>query len=228
MDKIFFTYRVTHDTGFAPCVDGGLLSLACCKGGTEKIKRGLRYFIGRFFEENLQERAEVYVSGIYAGKLLYIAKIDKVIRMKEYFGSKEYKGRTDQIYRVSGEALERDKSKLKGVHEEEHYIKCDINGEYALLSKEFVYLGGEKAIALNNDILSYYPKTRGQLPKGQHSYNPANVLTDENINNSEELYTKLQKLIKEKGYTLTSGKVAEPHDPVKNNNSCVSCGKKGL
>ena len=33
MDKIIFTYRLTHDTGFAPCVDGGLLSLACCKGG---------------------------------------------------------------------------------------------------------------------------------------------------------------------------------------------------
>lgn len=50
MDKIIFTYRLTHDTGFAPCVDNGLLTLACCKGGTETVKRGLRYFIGRFLK----------------------------------------------------------------------------------------------------------------------------------------------------------------------------------
>lgn len=55
MDKIVFTYRLTNDTGFAPCVDNGLLTLACCKGGTKTVKRGLRYFIGRFFEENLQK-----------------------------------------------------------------------------------------------------------------------------------------------------------------------------
>ena len=70
MDKIIFTYRLTHNTGFSPCADNGLLTLACCKGGTKTVKRGLRYFIRRFFEENLQKNVEVYISGIYAGKLL--------------------------------------------------------------------------------------------------------------------------------------------------------------
>ena len=28
-----YIYRLTSDTGLAPCVDNGLLSLACCKGG---------------------------------------------------------------------------------------------------------------------------------------------------------------------------------------------------
>lgn len=225
IDKIIFTYRLTSDTGFAPCVDNGLLTLACCKGGTEKIKRGLRYFIGRFFEENLQKNVEVYVSGIYADKLLYIAKIDKVILMKEYFSNKKYKGRLDGIYRLNGETLERDKSKLKGVHDDEHSNKCDINGEYVLLSKEFVYFG-KNAIEPEKSIFDFYPKTRGQFPKGQHSYNPADVLTDENIKNSEKLYIKLQNLVNEKGYTLRSGKVAEPHNPQKSGNGCSGCGKE--
>ena len=113
MDKIIFTYRLTHDTGFAPCVDNGLLTLACCKGGTENVKKGLRYFIGRFFEENLQKNIEVYISGLYSGKLLYIAKIDKVIPMTEYFSKKEYEDRIDQIYRLDGEKLKTLQSIIK-------------------------------------------------------------------------------------------------------------------
>ena len=225
MDKIVFTYRVTHDTGFAPCVDNGILTLACCKGGTETVQRGLRYFVGRFFEENLQENVGVYVSGIYDNKLLYIAKIDKAITMKEYFNNKKYKNRLDQIYRLNGEVLERDPNRLKGVHDNEHSNKCDINGKYVLISENFVYLGKD-AIKVDEDILKFYPKNRGQLPIGQHSYTPANVLTDDNKKNSEELYTKLQKLIGENGHNLKNGKMSEPHNPIKSRNSCSICGKE--
>ena len=42
-----YIYRLTSDTGLAPCVDNGLLSLACCKGGQirndKAIHAGLRY-----------------------------------------------------------------------------------------------------------------------------------------------------------------------------------------
>ena len=225
MDKIIFTYRLTHDTGFAPCVDNGLLTLACCKGGTETTKKGLRYFIGRFFEENLQKNVEVYISGIYAGKLLYIAKVDKVITMNEYFVKKEYKDRVDQIYRLDGVVLKRDRHKLKGIHDDEHSNKCDINGKYVLISKEFVFLGN-KAIDIDESILRFYPKGRGQCPKGQYSRTPTSVLTAENKNKSEDLYIKLQELIKEKGYTLTSGKVSEPHNPITISGGCSICGKE--
>lgn len=224
MDKIIFTYRLTHDTGFAPCVDNGLLTLACCKGGTENVEKGLRYFIGRFFEENLQKNIEVYISGLYSGKLLYIAKINKVIPMTEYFSKKEYEDRIDQIYRLDGEKLKRDASKLKGIHDDEHSQKCDENGKYVLISKEFVYFGN-KAIELNESILCHYPKNIGQNPSGQHSRTPADVLMDKNKSDSAELYKKLQKLVEEKGYTFTSGKVSEPHNPIKNSSGCGICGK---
>lgn len=225
MDKIIFTYRLTHDTGFAPCVDNGMLTLACCKGGTATVKRGLRYFIGRFFEENLQKDVEVYISGIYANKLLYIAKIDKVITMNEYFSKREYKDRIDQIYRLDGEKLKRKKCKLRGVHDDDYSNNCDINGKYVLISKEFIFFGN-KAIETDESILSYYPGGRGQLPIGQHSRHPADILTDKNKNDSEELYKKLQELIREKGYTFTSGKVSEPHNPITVSGGCGICGKE--
>ena len=121
--------------------------------------------------------------------------------------------------------LKRDKRKLKGIHDDEHSNKWDINGKYVLISKEFVFLVN-KAIEIDESILSFYPKRRGQCPKGQHSRTPADVLTAENKNKSNDLYIKLQELIKEKGYTLTSGKVSEPHNPITINGGCSFCGKE--
>ena len=36
-----YIYRLTDDSGFAPCVENGLLSLVCCKGGP--IRNGITY-----------------------------------------------------------------------------------------------------------------------------------------------------------------------------------------
>ena len=48
-----FMYRLSDDTGLAPCVQDGLLSLAVCKGGQirngKSINTGLRYWIGSRF-----------------------------------------------------------------------------------------------------------------------------------------------------------------------------------
>ena len=141
--------------------------------------------------------------------------------MKEYFSNKKYKGRSDQIYKPEGDNL----IHIEGIeaHNSPHLIKCDINGKYVLLSEEFVYLG-EKAIEVDGDILSEYPKTRGQLPTGQHIYSPSDILTDDNKNKSEQLYLKLRKLIKEKGYDLASGSVSKPHISIESNTGCGICG----
>lgn len=41
MNKVIYAYRLVDDTGFAPCVDNGLLSLACCKGGQVRNGRNI-------------------------------------------------------------------------------------------------------------------------------------------------------------------------------------------
>ena len=41
---IIFAYRLAWDTGFAPCLDHNVFTLACCKGG--QVRRGKDIFTG--------------------------------------------------------------------------------------------------------------------------------------------------------------------------------------
>lgn len=48
-----YIYRLTDDTGFAPCVENGLLSLACCKGG--QIRNG-RFQETKVYQGDIAEK----------------------------------------------------------------------------------------------------------------------------------------------------------------------------
>lgn len=155
-----FIYRMTSDTGLAPCVDNNLLSLACCKGGQVRngkpIKTGLRYRIGSKRESDY-EKDDVHILGIYKNKVLYLARVTEVMPMTEYYLEKS-KGRTDDIYRVVNGKLERN-NKLRNIHTKSSgEDKRDIAGEYVLLSDDFIYLGSD-AVAVKS-IEEYYPKFR--------------------------------------------------------------------
>lgn len=84
-----YMYRLTNDTGLAPCVDNGLLSLAVCKGGQIRNGRvchtGLRYRIGSNKDGYDPENDKVYVLGTYKGKLLYLARVTQIKTMTEYY-----------------------------------------------------------------------------------------------------------------------------------------------
>lgn len=159
MTKLFI-YRMTSDKGLAPCVDNGLLSLACCKGGQVRngkpIKTGLRYRIGSKRESDY-EKDDVYILGIYKSKMLYLAQVTAVMPMTEYYREKS-NGRTDDLYRVVNGKLERN-NKLKNIHTKSSgEDKRDIAGEYVLLSDDFIYLGSDAAAV--KSIEEYYPKFR--------------------------------------------------------------------
>ena len=53
---IIFAYRLAWDTGFAPCLDHNIFTLACCKGGQirkgKNIFTGLRYQIGQYISKS--------------------------------------------------------------------------------------------------------------------------------------------------------------------------------
>ncbi len=156
MDYVFI-YRLTSDTGLAPCVKDGLLSLACCKGGQIRngkiIKTGLRYRIGvnrDNFDYNVDN---VYLLGTYNNKLLYLARVTDILTMKEYYCGLS-KGRTDDIYRVKTGHLERNNwLKNLDVHTEPGRIIRDLAGEYVVLSEDYIYLGKD---AMHIDILDKY------------------------------------------------------------------------
>ena len=152
---------MTVDRGVAPCVENGILTLACCKGGQIRnnkiIKTGLRYRIGSKKDADY-ENDNVYILGIHKNKFLYLAKVTKVITMKEYF-SDICNGRTDGIYSLKdGVITKNNHLRSHGIHIDPNENIRDIAGEYVLMSEDFIYLGADAVF--NELILNMGPKFR--------------------------------------------------------------------
>lgn len=159
MKRVLYVYAMTHDSGFAPCIKDNLLSLACCKGGKNG---GMRTAAAKdFYSGN-----EVWILGVCGAGLassnnnrrynpVYLAKIDKVIEMTEYFEAKnEYEGRNDhKAYRTVNGKLE---SQPENPHTHKDDQERDMNGKYVLLSNYFVYWG-EKCGESGLEIKDLYP-----------------------------------------------------------------------
>lgn len=180
MKQTVYIYRMTNDTGCAPCVfeksykPTPLLTLACCKGGQLRrgkyINTGLRNTIGTRHFQRIKERSEkVLVIGIMKNRIIYIAEITDICEMKEYFENPEYKSRLDCIYTCSGKA--------KTDHGKEFYLVRNRNnpyfhsksetglhhrdecGRFVLFSNSFAYFGKEeKLIANDKKLLELLPK----------------------------------------------------------------------
>ena len=159
---VLYIYRLTDDSGFAPCVDNNLLSLACCKGGKIRnnnvIETGLRHRIGTFREADYRTE-DVYILGVYRNKMLYLARVTNVVTMNEYFSGMS-KGRTDDIYKLDNNALVRNrKLRNKNIHTEQGRIIRDIAGKFVVLSDDYIYLGKDALEIV--DINKYYPMGHG-------------------------------------------------------------------
>lgn len=159
-----YVYRMTNDTGLAPCVKDGILSLACCKGGricSDKIiNTGLRYWIGSKHNGVDYTRDKVYISGTLDGKMVYLARVTSVVTMEEYY-SRMSQGRTDDIYDVKKGKISRNKWLYKeGIHIDKKDILRDIAGKYVLLSDDYIYLGKDAA---SLDIIRNYNATAREI-----------------------------------------------------------------
>jgi len=176
--KIIYVYRLTADTGCAPCIfdlerkPTGVLTLACCKGGQirnkgkadEKgIKTGLRHTIGKEYQEAIKRgEAIIYLLGIYNNTLLYFAQITKIITMAEYFApNSKYKDRRDCIYEISPNGDFHRNDSNPGFHpksdREQH--RKDWLGEYVLISNLFAYFGN-RSKAIPTNLLNILPKAQ--------------------------------------------------------------------
>jgi len=113
--NVYYIYRMTYDTGNAPCVTDingnktGILSLACCKGGqirhyadgrTAYVNTGLRKTVGENFisEKKKKVGEKQFVIGIKGNRVIYLAEITEVLEMKGYFDNCKYQNRRDCIY----------------------------------------------------------------------------------------------------------------------------------
>lgn len=156
-----FTYTMTHDTGFAPAVSDGVLSLACCSPQLRRKIAGL-----------LDGKNEIWFMGLMGKTLapkckrsceefayapVYIAKADHTVKASEYFkkgGKYAAPHRRDQVYLFDGEhwsVTEKNPHVEYGTLEKDFlYTNSDVLYRLkgspmsdVILAKEFVYLGKE-------------------------------------------------------------------------------------
>lgn len=173
-----FVYKMTTDNGGAPCVAGGLLTLAICK-------------------PLVRSSAEVgdWVYGIggvpLSGRLIYIAQIDDKVINGGYYREEKYSNRDDCIYEYMNDRYcRRGNAKY---HSGESNIETDLGKSdegypraNVLLSKNFRYLG-DKGITLGG-MKGEYPGIKALL----------DTLTQgHRVNHDPDLVEELEKLHKE-------------------------------
>lgn len=108
-DDVLFIYTIQHFTGFAPCLDNEMYSLACCMGN--KKNGGMRATACKSFKKAQTEEKHVWILSIAGGNLskdnsseidyqpgdmVYLARVDKIRTWPEY--SRQYNDRNDAIY----------------------------------------------------------------------------------------------------------------------------------
>jgi Nucleotide modification associated domain 2 len=164
----FWVYKVRYDSGAAPHVGKGLLSLAICKPGIRKgaVAGDVIFgFAGRSRPANRGER------------LIYVARVtEKLAKPGEYYERPEYRDRWDCIYERHGEYLEWRLGSLFHKHGSGAAADLGPAPEYpraiVLLSDDFRYLGADGTM----EYAARWPKLGRfihELGIGQRRIDPA-------------------------------------------------------
>jgi Nucleotide modification associated domain 2 len=130
--KIYF-YKLTADSGGAPCVERGLLSLAICKPMIRKMAREGDLIFG-FAAKSLHPD----------NRLIYVARVTKAVRDGQYYQKRQYFRRPDCIYRQSGRRfMWKRSSAYHGPKDLSHDLGLfpDYPRANVLLSRNFRYFG---------------------------------------------------------------------------------------
>jgi len=131
-------YTIVSDSGFAPHVKDGLLSLACCAGPTREHTDVGTHVMGV---------SAASMKGVKKHLPIYFMKVTKRITFEDYFENGKYEGRVDNMYKKSEDGYERTTSKSTKI--DNRYLKVHENGEdpdkseYVLLSDDFYYFGDQ-------------------------------------------------------------------------------------
>jgi hypothetical protein len=133
MGRIYF-YKLMVDAGAAPCVRGGILSLAICK---PMIRSGAKVgdLMFGFMASSRDPR----------NRLIYAALVTKKLTNGEYYKSDKYSSRNDCIYEFKAGRYARRKGAI--FHDKESDLNHDLGDhpEYVranvLLSNDFRYFG---------------------------------------------------------------------------------------
>ena len=172
MDSIrLFSYKMTHDTGFAPNPFGGFLTLATCKPKIREYKK-IGDWIAGFTSMSLNN------DSVGQERLVYLMHIDNKITFVEYWNNPKYITRRpdiksknvmdkigDNIYKPlkSVPKSPSDFELIGNLHNTAKDKERDLNGKYVRISNHFYYFG-ENPLVIPDDCRPTVPKV--QSPYG--------------------------------------------------------------
>lgn len=225
-----YVYVMTNDTGFAPCVEDGLLSLACCKGG---VNGGMRGAIARDF--STCDKDDIWVLGVCGKGLaagdftkeyspVFLAKVTGTVPMTEYFmPNSEYNGRNDHFaYKSDGEHLT---STEENPHTNADDQKKDIGGKYVILSESFIYWGSLCGNSRGQKLKSDFPGIfEGNDQKQGISKHCRGYMVDRSFEGNFDVYFDGKKIIMHS--TTGINQTYIPSDDDNNDEEQVKCFSK--
>lgn len=159
-----YSYKMSHDTRFAPNPLFGALTLATCKPQLRKNAK-----VGDWIAGWTSLRIAHTSTPVGEERLIYLAKVSEKLTFAEYWekypakrpvftdDTKVDERYGDNIYKPVEGGFEQ----IKNVHHNESNMNKDLGGRYVLVCKEFYYFG-----CLNP--LEIPTKLRPKVPKGQH------------------------------------------------------------
>lgn len=161
-DIILYGYKMTHDTGFAPNSDGGVLTLATCKPRIRKYaKEG--YWISGWTSNDVQGKQKKFSFEDKDQRLIYIAKVSEVIPIAEYWRQYPDKrpkkisdgtyDKGDNIYEPLDKEGTRFHQLLNGGGHTDKNKKRDLSGLNVLICKKYYYFGVEYAVKIKKDYV---------------------------------------------------------------------------
>lgn len=142
-----FSYVMTSDTGFAPCVSDGLLTLATCKPDIRRLASDERHDYVMGIRGLMLARK----SNTEPRRLVYLAEVSEKIGFDSYYNDARHKGRKDNIYhRVNGNWVQERNPYHKHINR-----RTDLKEPTVLLSRRFLYFGRE-AVELGDELFSLF------------------------------------------------------------------------
>ena len=162
-----YSYKMTHDSGFAPNPFYKTLTLATCKPGIRRTKKnrgnGDSDWVAGFASKALANHPNKRLT-LDSNALIWIGRVEKSLTFEDYFNAPDFKDKKpdsngdaiqkvgDNIYKplVSAPCKSIDFHQLRSEHDESHKTN-DLGGERVLIFKEFWYFGAEGK-PLSSDI----------------------------------------------------------------------------
>lgn len=179
--EIYF-YKMTTDSGGAPCAWKGLLSLAICKPRIRSAAKKGDLIFG-FGGSQLE------------GRLIYVARVTDKPEPGDYYRKARFRFRPDCIYRdAGGRAVRRSRAKF---HFETDERKRDVGKRFerafVLLSNDFRYFG----VSGTSDFrrrLRCIAKALRRLTQG-HRINHSAALRAELLQLARELWSRFPRRV---------------------------------